>query len=190
VTCAQQLQSLCARTRRLCADIAKLSTLIPKPKTLNPKSTPSAQTEQMRKIWAICGTPTKENWPNHETLPVSLCVYCFFLFLFLLLLLLLLLFVVVHVYLCERRRQSRRVLVRASSSMCTDVCKAAVTHGAPHLYSKIDITHPRLSSTLGGGNGYGAPPPLPHTNQSPQGMRMLDFGKHYKPNILTVPCTA
>eukprot|EP00802_Teleaulax_amphioxeia_P009568 Tamp_09587.p1 GENE.Tamp_09587~~Tamp_09587.p1 ORF type:complete len:296 (+),score=54.73 Tamp_09587:547-1434(+) len=30
---------------------------------------PHNETEQMRKIWAICGTPTKENWPNHETLP-------------------------------------------------------------------------------------------------------------------------
>ena len=30
------------------------------------------QNEQMKKIWAICGTPTKETWPHHDKLPVLL----------------------------------------------------------------------------------------------------------------------
>lgn len=30
---------------------------------------PRDEKEQIQKIWAICGTPTKENWPNHDKLP-------------------------------------------------------------------------------------------------------------------------
>lgn len=34
---------------------------------------PRDESEQIKKIWAICGTPTRETWPQHDKLPGLKC---------------------------------------------------------------------------------------------------------------------